>query len=256
MMDKELFLCKCMHGGPVFGKDLGNTVPEVSEEIVKQILYTAIEKYGSCAVLAIDTDLYNAVVGLLFFYPKVFYDFFNGAHPCIQDPKELNKIQPVAGKLSSAPSFEELEDKDKILSIECMQVVSKSSKKKINFDEDSLNKRESIEYIPYTSRGIGDGMLTKLISWARNFGWKKIQSTAIPDVKPLKLWWGNQTVNGFLKKGFTIIKGSEEFHEEVLEAVTNMKNGLHGKKIQKMWEDYESLSDKDLATTYQVELVL
>jgi hypothetical protein len=35
-----------------------------------------------------------------------------------------------------------------------------------------------------------------------------------------------------------------------------MKKGLHGKKIQTMWKDYESLSDKDLGTTYQVELVL
>jgi hypothetical protein len=256
MMDKNLFLSKCMHGGPVFEKDLGKVVPDVSEEIVKQILYTAIEKYGSCAVLAIDTVLYNAAVGLLFFYPKIFYDFLNGAHPCIQDPKELNKIKPVVENIISAPSFEELEDKDKILQIECMQVVGKSGKTEINFDGDPSIKTKPIEYISYTSKGIGDGMLTKLISWAGNFGWKKIQSTATPDVKPLKLWWGNQTVNGFLKKGFKVIKGSEEFHEEVLEAVTNMKKGLHGKEIQKMWKDYESLSDKDLATTYQVELVL
>ncbi|MFX1346454.1 MAG: hypothetical protein ACFFBC_15580 [Promethearchaeota archaeon] len=256
MMDKELFLCKCMHGGPVFEKDLGRTIPAVSEEIVKKILYTAIEKYGSCAVLAIDTDLYNAVVGLLFFYPKIYYDFLNEAHPCIQDPKELKKINPVVENIISAPSFDELENKDKILFIECMQVVGKSGKKEINFDEDPSNKTKSIEYKPYTSRGIGEGMLIKLVSWARNFGWKKIQSNAVPDVKPLKLWWGNQSLNGFLRMGFTVIKGSENFHEEVLETVTNMKKGLHGRKIQKMWKDYEGLSDKDLVTTYQVELIL
>jgi hypothetical protein len=256
MMDKELFLCKCMHGGPIFEKDLGKTVPDVSEEIVKQILNTAIEKYSSCAVLAIDTDLYNAIVGLIFFYPKTFYDIFKGAHPCIQDPKELNKIKPTLEKIIFAPSFDELKDEDKILCIECMQVVGKSGKIMIDSPEDPSNRGKTIEYKPYISKGIGDGMLTKLISWARNFGWRKIQSSAIPDVKPLRLWWGNQSITGFLKKGFTIIKGSEQFHDEVLKSVTNMKKGLHGKKIQTMWKDYESLSDKDLGTTYQVELVL
>lgn len=267
MMDKELFLCRCMHGGPVFKEDLGKTVPEVSEEIVKQILNSAIDKYGSCAVLAVDIDLLNAVVGLLFFYPKIFFDIFNRkiltdiqdyhmTHPCIQDPKELNKIKPVLNKIISAPSFNELEDKDKILYIECMQVVRKSGRKNIHYREDPSSKRKLIEYFPYISKGIGDGMLTKLISWARDSGWKKIQSSAIPDVKPLRLWWGNQSLSGFLKRGFSIIKGSEQFHEQVLETVSNMKKGLHGKEIQTMWKEYEYLPDKDLVTTYQVELIL
>ena len=242
MMDKKLFLCRCMHLGPVFEKDLGQTVPEVSGETVKQILNSAIEKYGSCAVLAIDTDLNNAIIGLLFFYPKVYIENFNGAHPCIQEPKELNKIELILDKIISAPTFDEIKDKNKILCIECMQVVRKSSKH--NWDKS------------YNSMGIGDGMLAKLISWARDFGWKKIQSVAIPNVKPLKLWWGNQTLNGFLKRGFTIIEDSVQYHKEVLEAVNNMKKGLHGLEIQKMWKKYENLSDKDLIKTYQVELVL
>jgi len=256
MMDKKLFLCKCMHGGPIFEKDLGKTDPNVSEETVKQILNAAIEKYNSCAVLAIDTELYNAIIGLLFFYPKVISDLFNGAHPCIQDPKELNKIEPNLNKIISSPSLDELEDKDKILNIACMQVVGKSGKIKLDSLEEPSGKRKTIDYVPYTSKGIGDGMISKLISWAQDFGWKKIQSTAIPDVKPLKLWWGNQSLNGYLKRGFTIIKGSEQFHEEALKGVTSMKKGLHGKEIQTMWKEYESLSDKDLVTTYKVELIL
>ncbi|MHA2009752.1 MAG: hypothetical protein ACXABO_06585 [Promethearchaeota archaeon] len=256
MMDKELFLCRCMHGGPILKKDLGKTVPNVSEEIVKQIFNAAIAKYGSCAVLAIDSELHNAVIGLLFFYPKVFYDVFNEAHPCIQDQKELNKIRANLDKIISAPSFDELKEKDKILCIECMQVVGKSGKVNIYSREDPSNNRKSIEYKPYTSQGIGDGMLTKLISWAREFGWKKVQSTAIPDVKPLRMWWGNQSLNGFLKRGFTLIKGSEELHEEVLEAISSMKKGFHGKKIQQMWREYENLTDKELITSHRVELVL
>jgi hypothetical protein len=245
-----------MHLGPVFEKDLGQTVSNVSDEIVKQILNAAIEKYRSCAVLAVDNDLHNAIIGVLFFYPKIFIDNFFGARCCIQDPKELNKIKPILDKIISAPTFEEFKDKDKILCIECMQVVGKSGKRRIPSLEDSSNKLKIIEYMSYTSRGIGDGMLTKLISWARDSGWKKIQSTAIPDVKPLRLWWGNQSLNGFLKRGFKIIKGSEELHEEVLEGVNSMKKGLHGTEIQAMWKDYENLSEKDLITTHQVELVL
>ena len=99
-------------------------------------------------------------------------------------------------------------------------------------------------------------MLTKLISWARDSGWKKIQSTAIPDVKPLKLWWGNQTLSGYIKRGFKVIKGSEQINQEALKGINNMKKGLHGIEFQTMWKDYENLSDKDLITTYQVELVL
>ena len=256
MMDKGLFLCRCMHGGPVLEEDLGKTDPNVSEEIVKQLLNVAIEKYSSCAVLAIDTELQNAIIGLLFFYPKILFDIFNGAYPCIQDPKELNKFKPIRDKIISAPIFDEFKDKDKILRIACMQVVGKPGKIRINSLEDPLNEKKKLEYMPYISKGIGDGMLSKLISWARDNGWKKIQSNAIPDVKPLKLWWGNQSLNGFLKRGFTIIKGSEQTHEEVLEAANNMKKGLHGKEIQAMWKNYESISDKELITTYQVELVL
>ncbi|MFX1457188.1 MAG: hypothetical protein ACFFDB_17560 [Promethearchaeota archaeon] len=129
-----------------------------------------------------------------------------------------------------------------------MQTVRKPGNIRIN---DQL-----IEYRSYTSKGIGDGMINKLILWARASGWKKIQSTVIPDIKPLKLWWGNQSLSGFLKRGFTIVNGSEEFHEEVLEAVENMKKGLHGKDFQEMWKNYESLSDREIATTYQVELIL
>jgi hypothetical protein len=245
-----------MHLGPVLENDLGKTVPEVSEEMVKQILNAAIEKYSSCAVLAIDTDLHNAIVGVLFFYPKIFYDIFEGAHPCIQDPKELNKIEPILKKIISAPSFSELKDEEKTLNIECMQVVRKSGKKKLISQGDTSSKLKTIEYMAYTGKGIGDGMLTTLISWARDFGWEKIQSTAIPDVKPLKLWWGNQSLNGFLKRGFTIVKDSGEFHKEVLEVVSNMKKGYHGKEIQEMWKNYQNFSEKDLVTTYQVELIL
>lgn len=248
MMDKNLFLCKCMHGGPILEKDLGKTVSEVSEDTVKQILSSGIEKYGSCAVLAIDKGLHNAIIGLLFFYPKLIFDIFKDAYPCIQDPKEINKITPLLKKIISAPSFDGLKDKDKILKIACMQTVGKPGKIKIN--------DQSTEYRSYTSKGIGDGMLNKLISWARDYGWKKIQSTAVPDIKPLKLWWGNQSLNGFLKRGFTIVNDSEEFHEVVLEAVENMKKGLHGKDFQAMWKNYESISDREIATTYQVELIL
>lgn len=255
-MDEDLFLCRCMHLGPVFEMDLRKTVPEVSDEIVKKILNTAISKFGSCAVLAIDSDLYNAIIGVLFFYPQIFLDKLNGAHPCIQDPKELNKIKPILDKMLSVPNFEELQDKDKILRIECMQVVGKPGKRIINSYEDLSNKRETIKYASYTNKGIGDGMITKLITWARDYGWKKIQSTAIPDVKPLKLWWGNQSLSGYLKKGFTIIEGSKEIHKEVLDGINNMKKGLHGVEIQSMWKDYENKSEGELITTYQVELVL
>lgn len=57
---------------------------------------------------------------------------------------------------------------------------------------------------------------------------------AIPNIKPLRLWWGAYTLAGYQSLNFRIVPNSKEFHPEVLEAIEHMKQGGHGRKMKKM----------------------
>ena len=153
MLDSESLLCKCMHGGPVFEEELGQSIHEVDNDTVCSFTELIIEKYGSNAILAIDTDLYDAIVGVLFFYPKVIYSIFSNQVVegiCIQTGV-VNTIKDNLSRIENAPSLNDLNENDKILGINCMFVVSGPGEKLINNREISWNR--------YLRKGIGDGLL-------------------------------------------------------------------------------------------------
>jgi GNAT superfamily N-acetyltransferase len=239
MMNEELFLCKCMHGGPVFKQELGKSVKDVDNHVVQKVLKTMVSKYQSCAVLTIDTDLQNGIVGVLWFYPSILKTHAD-INFCIQDTTEVEKLRTYMDIIKNAPLIDNIPKDQRTLDIECLHVVLKSGEK------------EGITWEPYYSRGIGKTLVKTLITWAQRHGWKKIYATAIPDIKPLRLWWGAYTLNGYQSLGFKILSDTKKFHPEVLEGVLHMKQGKHGDHMKKMWEEYSHVSDTHIATTYKV----
>ncbi len=239
-MDEKLFLCRCMHGGPVFKSDLGQPVSEVNQQGVKDVLRTIISKYSSCAVIARDDELNDSIIGVLWFYPSIIKEKMNNTSFCIQDPDEVRKLMKFKAFFRKAPSLKDIPDSQRSLDIECIQVVKNEGEK------------EWISWKQYIGKNIGRNMVRHLQDWSKKKKWKKIYATAIPEIKPLRYWWGSYTLDKFISLGFKVIPDSKAFHPEVVEAVKNMKQGLHGEKVQRMWSQYSHLTEDEIACTYKV----
>ncbi|TFG72969.1 MAG: hypothetical protein E4H27_01610 [Anaerolineales bacterium] len=175
----------------------GQTIPDVSQSVIARFLLKMIDVFGSCAVLALDDDL---IIGVLWFYPHWIKQRIRGPI-CIQGD---NYDSLVSFDIDTFPDEVSLEEK--ILDIECMMVVRS-------------------EKIDYTGKGIGKGMISHLVSWARKNSWTKVLALAISDIKPLMLWSGMYTVSRYQAFGFEVVEGSSTINPGLLEGANSQKSG-------------------------------
>jgi GNAT superfamily N-acetyltransferase len=224
-----------MHGGSVPLSDASSALPAVSQDAVETFLKAMIDKYGSCAVLVVDGE---SIVGVLWFYPDLVREQLGVGHAaCIQEEHQVEALARL--DLESLPSMEELPDTS--LRIECMMVVRE-------YDESTVKT-------DYTGRGIGKRMVTTLVAWAKDHGWRRIIATAIPDIKPLLLWHGSYSVERYKALGFRVTDETSDTGMGLLEAANSQKLGYQGPKIEKMWaEKYAQVSDDEISRVYTMVL--
>jgi GNAT superfamily N-acetyltransferase len=186
-------------------------------------------------VLVVDGE---SIVGVLWFYPDLVREQLDVGHAaCIQEEHQVEALARL--DLESLPSLEELPDTS--LRIECMMVVREYDKSTVKTD--------------YTGRGIGKRMVTTLVAWATDHGWRRIIANAIPDIKPLLLWQGSYSVEQYKALGFRVTEETADTGMGLLEAANSQKLGYHGPKIEKMWaEKYAQVSDDEISRVYTMVL--
>jgi hypothetical protein len=100
-------------------------------------------------------------------------------------------------------------------------------------------------------------MVTTLVAWAKDNGWKRIIATAIPDIKPLILWHGSYSVERYKALGFRVTEETSNTEIGLLDAANSQQLGYHGSKMEKMWvETYSQVSDDEISRVYTVVLDL
>lgn len=226
MIDRDRLLCRCMHGGPVPLPDARQAIPDVSQEVVEGWVSTAVARFGSCAVLAVDDA---QIVGVLWFYPAEVKQLFGGPI-CVQGDNydALRDFDPA-----DLPPQEQLTDLT--LEIECVMLARAPT-------------------ADYTGRGLARRMVLHLIDWARERGWARIAARTIPEIQPLLLWYGAYSVDRYRALGFRVT--GDELCPGLLEGADSQKAGAHGPAFQAMWERYAGLSDDQIARVYRVVLAL
>ncbi len=156
-------LWRCIHRGPLKVDRL--EAPPVKDKKMDWPRFHArnvplIEKltalYGACAVVAIDGD---AIVGMLRFYPKVIWQKGDGM--CLQQKFPQGPADDFVK--TEFPADDQISDRT--LAVHCMMTGDPSQKE-----------------LPYQRKGIGSGMVKKLIEWAGQNGWTAIEATAYEDL--------------------------------------------------------------------------
>jgi GNAT superfamily N-acetyltransferase len=231
MMDEELVLPLCLHGGPVALSQLADLGQGTSFEerfglergVHAERLWQLAGLYGATGVAAVDRAL---VVGLLRFSPAVLGD--GVALLCPQDEPHARSL--AALDVSRLPAYGDLDPK--IMRIDCLQVAES-----------------------YTSRGIGRGMLRKAVDWCRDRGWESIQAKGLADVFPVMAWAGQMSYRTLERMGFIVT--AREVDPGIREGVVSQRLGYHGEDVKRIWEEqYADVSDNEAATSYTLVLRL
>ena len=96
-MTSDFILWRCLHSGPLSHNTINQWPldPKMPWERYrtrnKTLLLKLTQVYGSCAILARDSDL---IIGVLRFYPKVVYEMEGAGFLCLQqDCDQLNAEQ-------------------------------------------------------------------------------------------------------------------------------------------------------------------
>ncbi len=164
MMNDDFILWRCLHSGPLT-IDTIDKWPSDSDmpweryrSRNKALLAKLTEVYGGCAVVARCGD---SVVGQLRFYPKAVWEMEGAGFLCLQQDSPAGPLDDFPAL--DFPPREELDDRT--LKVHCLMTVSPCE------DGDS-----------YRRAGIGTRMAQKLILWARENGWKRIEADAFEDL--------------------------------------------------------------------------
>ncbi|UCC68966.1 MAG: GNAT family N-acetyltransferase [Armatimonadota bacterium] len=231
MMDDTCLLPACLHRGPIPLASLHNvettaTAIEEQEGIapgtLARFLRALCERYGSCAVLAVDGHL---VVGKLRFAPAQVEEMLSGI--CLQVAEAARRIADL--DLAALPARDDLANQ--ALRLDCYQVAE-----------------------GYRGQRIAKQMLETVIHWARAAGWQALSSTAIRHIPPLLNWSGQASLKALQQHGFTII--SQHVNPDLREGVVSQRLGYHGDKVKHQWEAFADISDEEAAVLYQLLLAL
>ncbi len=226
-MTKSFILWRCLHGGPL-SKNTINVFPKnegaewgVHRGINIPLLNKIIQTYGTCAILARDGD---QTVGFLRFYPKILYSMEGAGALCLQQAFPAGPSNCLEDQ-----SFPLLEDiQDKTLKVHCLMTGSPFQEKN-----------------PYQRKGIGTRMARELIQWAKEKGWKRIETTANEDLELLYAHTGQAGRCFWEKLGFQVVK-------------TEMEPRFHGEFLTKLHEQAvtRNLNPEDVHNQYTMHIDL
>jgi ribosomal protein S18 acetylase RimI-like enzyme len=197
-MTESFILWRCLHGGPL-SKNTINVFPknkgaewEVHRVTNIPLLKKIIKTYGTCAILARDGD---QIVGFLRFYPEILFSMKEAGTLCLQQAFPAGPSNRLVDQ-----RFPPLEDiQDKTLKVHCLMTRSPFQEKN-----------------PYQRKGIGTRMARELMRWAKEKGWKRIETTANEDLELLYAHTGQAGRRFWEKLGFQVVKTETEpkFHGE------------------------------------------
>jgi GNAT superfamily N-acetyltransferase len=231
MMDESCLLAVCLHGGPIPLASLREaetaaTAIEQQEGIapgtLARFLRALCQRYGSCAVLALDRDL---VVGKLRFAPAQVEEMLSGI--CLQGAEGARRIADL--EVATLPARGDLANET--LRLDCYQVAE-----------------------GYRGQRIAEQMLETALAWARAAGWRALSSTAIRHIPPLLNWSGQASLKALQQHGFTIV--GRQVNPDLREGVVSQRLGYHGDEVKRQWEAFADISDDEAAVVYELRLAL
>ena len=186
MMTQDFILWRCLHGGPLSSDTIdrwasGTNMPWARYSARnKALLIKLTQIYGACAVVARRED---GTVGHLRFYPKSVSKMEKAGHLCLQQDFPSGPTDDFFE--TDFPPREELEDQT--LKVHCLMTGSPSEKSN-----------------PYQRKGIGTRMVQRLIEWAIEEGWKRIEADAFEDLPIIYQVTGNAGRTFWNKLGFHV----------------------------------------------------
>jgi hypothetical protein len=186
-----------------------------------KFLTRLIDKYGSCAMLAIEDDF---VVGQARFYPDVIFDLAGQKYFCCQNPNFAETQKMIEIDLPTIKNPD-----NRILRIHCWLI-----------------------HKDYLGRDLSHALLDGILEWAQSHGWKVVRAYAGPD----NYWVASQAcapmLRTYIKHGFQKTKTfpSSELKERLME----LQEGKYGIELKKEFEKYCAGEDlSKLAVYHEVE---
>jgi len=186
MMTGDFILWRCLHGGPLSSETIEQWAPDAEMPWAryrarnKPLIAKLTEVYGACAVVARRGD---GIVGQLRFYPKAVWEMEGAGFLCLQQDFPSGPRDDFSAL--DFPSREELQDRT--LKVHCLMTASPSEKGN-----------------PYQRKGIGTRMAQRLIDWARENGWKRIEADAFEDLPIIYEVTGDAGRTFWEKLGFRV----------------------------------------------------
>ena len=151
-------------------------------KIIEQFFTKQVRALGSCAILAWDGD---GVIGKMHFTTKEMYNGFRqvGGWYCVDHESMPNIIQSFSGEELAIL----LASETKTLFMVCFNVGHFDSR--------------------YHRQGIASAMVQLLKDWARQRGWRRIETLSCPDIVPFRCLGPQHMRRSWLEqRGFSVVK--------------------------------------------------
>jgi hypothetical protein len=146
----------------------------------KPLILKLTQIHGGCSVLARRGD---NIIGQLRFYPKAVWVAEGAGSLCLQQDFPAGPGDDFHSVVF--PPREELEDQT--LKVHCLMIGSPGEK-----DD------------PYLHRGIGTRMVRRLVEWAKEKGWKRIEADAFEGLPIIYQVTGSAGITFWQKLGFHV----------------------------------------------------
>jgi len=206
MMTGDFILWRCLHSGPLSSDTIDQCMSDTKMPWVryrarnKVLINKITEVYGACAVVARRGD---SIVGQLRFYPKAVWEMEGAGFLCLQQDFPAGPLDDFSAL--DFPPRVALEDRT--LKVHCLMTASPGEK------EDSCRRQ-----------GIGTRMVQRLMEWAGENGWKRIEADAFEDLPIIYQVTGSAGRTFWEKLGFHVAKRFPHPHlREYGEFVTKLE---------------------------------
>jgi len=194
MMTGDFILWRCLHGGPISRETIDQWASDAKMPWAryrarnKALIDKFTEVYGACAVVARRGE---TVVGHLRFYPRVVWEMEGAGFLCLQQDFPAGPRDDFSAL--DFPLRKELEEQT--LKIHCLMTASLGEKGN-----------------PYQRKGIGTRMVQRLIEWAGESGWKRIEADAFEDLPIIYQVTGSAGRTFWERLGFRVAKRFPHAH--------------------------------------------
>ncbi len=186
MMSQDFVLWRCLHEGPlskatIDGGESDTALPWARYRARNKALLVKFTRiYGACGVVARSGDL---IVGILRFYPKTVWQMERAGFLCLQQDFPSGPVDDFAAL--DFPLREHLEDQS--LKIHCLMIRSPGEAGNL-----------------YRRKGIATRMVQKLIEWAGETAWRRIEVEAFEDLPIIYQVTGSAGLTFWEKLGFRV----------------------------------------------------